>query len=303
MSSPAARSFCYVLTDPELGNYAAMTAVSAAATRLLHPDTPINVVCDAATATRLTTANHVLLKYATRIVSVDTPYAEVKLQSRFLKTTLRKQLAGDFVFLDSDAVPMRNLERLFDWDGEFGIVIDSNAPTGADSLQAGSRAELERMNWPIPSMYFNSGVFLARDVPTVHRLFEQWHERWLQYVASGRHQDQLSLNSILMTSGVKLAALPHSYNAQISAREEAIRGAHIVHFYLSFGGLDETVFAGLVDETKRTGQVNVDGLRAFLRSRNPWTSRDSMRRYYWTGHPFLAVGVAMRKAVAKLGGR
>ena len=160
--------------------------------------------------------------------------------------------------------------------------------------------DLERMNWPIPSMYFNSGVFLARDVPTVHALFDQWHQRWLQFVAAGRHQDQPPLNSIATTSGVRLAVIPPAFNAQIRVREDSVRGAHIVHFYQSFGGLDATVFADLVTEVLETGKLDPKGIAAFHRSKYPWKARDSMRRFYWTGHPFLAAGVAVRKALSKV---
>ena len=73
MTPQRSRSFCYVLTDPGLGRYAAMTAVSAAATRRLHPDERINVVCDTTTAAQLKAANHLLLSFADTIVPVATP--------------------------------------------------------------------------------------------------------------------------------------------------------------------------------------------------------------------------------------
>jgi hypothetical protein len=301
MTPSRPRSFCYVLTDPNLGRYAAMTAVSAAATRELHPNEQINVISDTVTARRLNDARHLLSRFATNVIAVETPYpADVKLQSRYLKTTLRKHVAGDLIFLDSDAVPLRDLEPLFQWDGDFCIAWDNNAPTATATLRPEHVSELKRMNWTVPPVYFNSGVFLARDVPTVHALFGQWHARWLQYVAGGRHQDQLSLNSIVTTSGVRLGVLPPAYNAQIRVREDSIRNAAIVHFFQSFGGLDATVFSEMVEEVLSTGQLDMKGIRTFHRTRYPWKARDSMRRFYWTGHPFLAAGVVVRKSLSKI---
>src|SRR4051794_6327628 len=97
----------YVLTDDELGPYADMAFVSASSVRTLHPELERCLVTDKATAARLETSDRALLDLFHIVHVVPDVVGSAKERSRELKTRLRQELSGEFLYLDVDTVPIR----------------------------------------------------------------------------------------------------------------------------------------------------------------------------------------------------
>src|SRR5690242_498527 len=93
---------CYVQASTEDDLYAAMACISATFVRRLYPDAHIHLVCDEVTAPALRDRRAKVLDLASEVTVVDTGMPGLIKRSRFVKTSLRQVVRGDFIFLDVD---------------------------------------------------------------------------------------------------------------------------------------------------------------------------------------------------------
>jgi hypothetical protein len=171
-------------------------------------------VTDTTTNSTFVPGRNKIKEYLDDIIVVDIPKRFGKEQcSRYLKTSLRQYIKGDYLFIDVDTIICDSLSEIDKFDVEIGAVPDCHR-----NLQ-----------------YYNSGVMYSKDTSTVHKLYDLWHELWLEDVQNGNSKDQHSLDLANRRLGNVIATIPDIWNCQIRMGGADFRDkAKIVHYSTSF---------------------------------------------------------------------
>src|SRR5690349_2454849 len=117
-------SVCYVIVSRGQDDYPAMACVSCQALRRVHPDAKVTLLCDKTTEAVLRKDHGYLLDLADAAIGIEVEALPSKATSRYVKTTMRRWIEGDFLYLDSDALPVRPFAEVFDTTGDLAAVQD-----------------------------------------------------------------------------------------------------------------------------------------------------------------------------------
>ena len=226
--------FVYVLVSDEGDPYEEMACTSIRLLRALHRDANVKVIVDPRTAESLRKRASRLLDWADVIVHKTGRHKLATYRSRFLKTSMRQIVDGDFLYLDVDTLPIRPLEDIFVSDGRLAAALDRNAQNPEPHCPTWIRHVFAPLAWRYPvRQYFNSGVILFPDTPAARAVGKEWHRRWRTTAAMGIHYDQPAFNSTLDALAASLRELPLRFNAMISADVGFAADAAIVHLFAS----------------------------------------------------------------------
>jgi hypothetical protein len=121
-----ALQLCYVLVCTGWGVHAHRTFVSCAAARAFHPEARCILLVDFATNDMLRREAQALLDMFHRVVVLETNAETPIERHRSLKLRMRQSVRGDFVYLDSDALPVAPFADILEFDAPLGAVLDFN---------------------------------------------------------------------------------------------------------------------------------------------------------------------------------
>ena len=234
--------YVYALISSADDFYTEQALVSMHSLRLHNPGCHIILVTDDDTLNALTGNRAWIKNYVDEYVIVNSPAGfSPKQKSRVLKTTLRQNIKGDFLFLDCDTVVMGSLEELNDADCDVAAVYAQHTNHWNSQNQHWHFTKYYKMREVAPDERFdinyhcNSGVMLCRDTEKAHLLFETWHKFWLtsstQY---GYHSDQCDLWRANASIGNIMTELNGIYNCQIIYTMNAWRyfsDCKILHYF------------------------------------------------------------------------
>jgi lipopolysaccharide biosynthesis glycosyltransferase len=139
--------------------------------------------------------------------------------SRWIKTSIKNYITGDFLFIDCDTVITGNLEFEFSPEIKIGAVLDTHVLLSEHHLTPyfQDREKKTGFNFFLKTeKYFNSGVIFCRDTPESEKLFSLWHSLWLIGIKNGIHQDQGALNQANSELGDIITELEGEWNCQIT---------------------------------------------------------------------------------------
>lgn len=226
----------YVLISREKDYYYEQLLVSLYSLRRFHPDANVVVLVDDETKQTLTGKRQLISELASEIKIVDVPsnYSP-KERSRFLKTSLRSLLKGDFFFIDTDTVIADTLDGFGNFDGEIGAVLDYHAPLNKliDGNDIRNRIhEIFGVDVSDEQRYFNSGVLFVRDTDKTHQLFDKWRKYWdIAAFEKNECYDQPALLMADREMGHIIQELDGTYNCQILTSFQYLHQAKIIHFF------------------------------------------------------------------------
>lgn len=211
--------------------FAEQAYVSMYSLRRFNPDCRIVLATDGYTLSLLDGRGGRIKEYADEIVVFDVPEGFSPTQrSRYIKTSLRQEIEGDFLFLDTDTLILGSLADIGDACGDVCMARMQDADSREPDNPPTMLQSYNRMKGVAPgkshgiSDYFNSGVMLVRETPVAHRLFEAWHRLWeessLRY---GFHKDQCALWLANMQCGNVVGTLDGRYNLQAICPRIALR--------------------------------------------------------------------------------
>lgn len=259
--------------------YLAQAVVSAYTARLHNATAEIVAVVDKETASLLKAFTD-YTQYFNEIVTVDIPYELNQMQkSRYLKTTLRKRIKGDFLFIDTDTIITCDLSEIDNVDGYIAAVLDrhteiENHPTREDAEKA--LATIGLTGKDIKSKYFNSGVMLVRDCPESVTFYEKWYQYWDKVRQKGYNIDQPPLAKANIECGFPIVELEGTWNCQmVDNFMNYLDGAKILHYFAShrrspYKLYDKSLFLDIMrqkcvpDELK----ASLDTPRAFFKEKH-----------------------------------
>ena len=230
---------CYILTDSEDLLLFNEMMISISSLRYYGYNGTILLVTEQLTYKLLTSKFSVLLKYGVDVKCIDVPERFNQLEkSRFLKTSLRCYLNGDYLYVDTDTIFTSKLPDVIS-NQEIAMVTDHhyekliiNTPTYNYALPLAKKLDITLL---LGESYFNSGVAWVKDTKKTHKLYELWHKNWIDSCNNGVFQDQLSLNAVNHKLGNMISRLDDIYNVQITDGEtipfRLLGAAIIIHYF------------------------------------------------------------------------
>lgn len=228
--------YLYILVDSESGFYTKQTYVSMLSLKHVSPNAQISLLVDDETDINNKSSFFAQLKQIAneyKSIPLDKSIPPVA-KSRFLKTTMRQNIEGDFLYIDSDTIwanPIQEADFSFDIMG----VLDQHVTfSKKKSKEAFIKLFTETDCFPETEYFINGGVLFSRDSDFSKSFFEQWHEKWIQTSKSGIFVDQPSLNYVISKKiNNKYFLLPGEYNCQISNSWDFFFKAKIIHYFSS----------------------------------------------------------------------
>lgn len=226
----------YILTSNVKDYYYNQLMISLVSLRNQMPNQPVEVIMDQDTYETLTGNRGDIFQYAEIVkVNVDEKYSQ-KERSRYLKTSLRRYIEGDFLFIDCDTVICSDFSFFSD-ESFIAMTLDRNClmserdDKGKSIYEVGKRCGFNLDNC---EKYFNSGVMWVRDTIETEEFFEDWHTYWKETLKIGMCVDQPSLNYVNYLKKNVINELDGKWNCQVTLRPAGvsyINDAYIMHYF------------------------------------------------------------------------
>ena len=226
--------FVYALISSDNDYYAEQALVSMYSFRLHNPDAHVVLVTDGATLNSLTGTRSQIKEYVSDIVTVEAPAGfSPKERSRYIKTTLRQTLTGDFLYLDNDTIVTASLKGAEEFDCEMGAVLDCHIGAKSDWQLNDYLQKTKKKYWG-SDIYFNGGVFYVKDTEKAHKLFADWYEIWdRDRTEYGLSIDQPALAQANVKNDLFISQIDDRYNCQMvmPGAKKYMFDAKIIHYY------------------------------------------------------------------------
>ena len=224
----------YVLTCTPERNYIEQAYMSIYSARYHNPDAYIVLMVDRPTDDLLVGRRADLLQYVTEKIVVDLQ-KEIGpvLASRYLKTTTRNRIDGDFLFIDCDTIVTQDLSEMDDWQIEMGAALDCGVPVSKFTSwdKANLKANSEKCGWDFQRVeyYHSSGVIYVKDTPATHDFFYTWHEYYKYTNDRGLVIDQISFQKTEQLYPI-VSNIDARWNCIMFTRPTYVNEAKIIHF-------------------------------------------------------------------------
>lgn len=257
----------YVLISSDKDLYYEQALVSLYSLRLYNPHLSVVLMVDDTTENTLYGKRALIRELVSEVKVIETPKQyTAKERSRHIKTTFRKYLKGNLLFIDTDTVVTDRLDDIETVDADIACVLDYHATldklVDRDSI---CMRMMDLFNHDIryENRYYNSGVMFVKDTQEVHQLFDKWHSYW-KHSAFVKNQcyDQPALMMADIECGHLIKDLGGIYNCQILTSVQYLHRAKIIHFFNNqWDGKEEfsPFFQNeLYTNIKKTGQLTSD---------------------------------------------
>jgi hypothetical protein len=293
----------YVLVSNGQDRYASMCYLSAAAVRRLHADARIVLVTDEATEPLVRAKAPYLREVVDEFLIEAARMPEPRARSFYLKTRLRDIVTGDFIYLDSDTLPIRPFFDMAEGDWDVAFVQDRTHHGPIMPVYPHwELPRLQKMGWQAKlSRYFNAGIGFYRDNPRVRALSSDWQARWLHSYSLGDDWDQLALNCSLEAVPVRVHELSPRYNAMVTVSPVHAIGAKIYHFFAgNCVALEHSLYEHLIRRFEVTGAIDWAAVDFCVRRNHPWMPPYWPRRLWQTGNRAEAIRLAVANLPSRL---
>ena len=226
--------YVFVLTSSPKDFYCEQTLVAIASLRVHNPGAFVTLLTDDLTLATLT-GNRAAIKDAVdeiKALTLDEKLTPM-LRSRFLKTSIRTVIDGDFLFLDSDIAVVGDLSIPEEWKGGIYAVLDFHTNLSKAINRGTVLNNAKRMGFSpiLNDQLFNSGVMYVPDTPEAHKFFVTWHTLWEQCVTKGFPYDMASLAETDYKSGYVIKEMPGGWNCQLAYGNRFLPTAKVLHFF------------------------------------------------------------------------
>lgn len=229
----------YVVTFCDDNYFFEQALVSACSVRRHNPNSEILIVTDNESMSLITGWRNVIYDYVNEIKAFSTPEGyDAMRRSRWLKTSIRNLIDGDFLFIDTDTIVCDSLEGINKFNGDISAVVDMHCNVYKSINYQFLCERFEKVGWPVTEdfNYMNSGVMLVRDTPETRKFFSDWNATWLYTLEKGVHHDQVSLRMTDLKNGLVIKELPGVWNCQVDGNFlPYLHDCHILHYMARSG--------------------------------------------------------------------
>lgn len=226
----------YVLTCAPEATYIEQALISIWSARYHHPDAHIVLLVDDLTNELLVGKRAEVLEYVTEkvLIPFEDANASMMFRSRWIKTQVRQLVKGDLLFIDCDTIVNKSLEEIDEVKAEAAAVPESNLPI-ADfhpSLYQSMEENAKKIGWDIAGeeYYYSSGVIYVKDTPMAHKMFQLWHQYWIQGGRIGINIDQPSLAKANIHCGHLIERIDNKWNCIMFTYPRWAKNAYILHY-------------------------------------------------------------------------
>lgn len=292
--------YLYSLVSDASDFYLEQTLLSATSLRLQMPNAFISLLADDITAASLTGKRAEILKLVDEFksVKIDKCFNKVA-RSRWLKTSMRRLIEGDFLYIDNDTIISDNLSSITDTEAELGAVLDDHTYISEYKKFRPKRLRdiqklFKKCRFDSPfeyKTYFNGGIFFCKDCKAGHDFFNQWHSLWLHCHDLNILTDMQSLNQANYNMGNIIKELDGIWNCQLM-HDGALKhfyNAKIIHYFATHVHDKPFLFANreCLESIKESGTINqgiMDMLKTpktqFASSARIFLIDDTLREFY-----------------------
>jgi hypothetical protein len=231
--------YLYVLTSDTTDYYLEQALMSIASLKEHTPNGFVSLLVDDMTEKTLVESRRNILDMADELKIVTLPDGTGKMQrSRWLKTTMRDHIGGDFLYIDCDTVISGDLSAIDDLKIELGAVPDTHVPfNGGYGGRQYVLSVIKRIGFPFspePVYHFNGGLIFSRDTPLGRDFFAEWHRLWQISRSKGIPTDMPSLNQASINYNQCIQPIDGIWNCQImNGGLQYLANAKIIHYFSS----------------------------------------------------------------------
>ncbi|MDR0606756.1 MAG: hypothetical protein LBG80_20995 [Bacteroidales bacterium] len=277
------QKYLYVLTSSLSDTYYEQFLLSLVSLRMYNPHNEVVVLTDTKTKESLTGKRGKYEKFVSDIRLIEPPEKlGQKELSRWIKTSVRRFVSGDFLFIDCDTV----IAGPFDFLPLQNITLGSVLDTHVLLSEHHHRKEFSKRNDILDfaandnTLYFNSGIIFCRDTHETHAFFDKWHDLWVEGNKRGISADQPSFNQANYELSNIITELPGEWNCQISHNGlPYLCNAKIIHYYatslVSFVPAYRLASPEILASIKMTGDIPKEAMKML---ENPKTAFESQTR-------------------------
>jgi len=269
--------YLYILSSNDTDFLLEQALLSINSLRVQMPDAFISLLVDDITASNLNGKRGEIINLVNeyQVITIEKKFNK-KARSRYLKTTMRRYIEGDFLYIDNDTIITDSLSDIENTDCDIGAVL--NLHLKISEYKKYSKLTLQDIRERDKKLgfvstfnsntHFNGGIIFCRDNAAAHNFFAEWHLLWLYCHEKGNTNDQQSFNQTNYSLGNIIHELEGIWNCQI-LKDGAIRFLHnsrIIHYFASKE--IEKVFllanADIMKKIKETGAVD-DNIKDMLK--------------------------------------
>lgn len=228
----------YVLVSDKSDYYLEQTILSIISLKKKNPKAHITLLTDRYSNSSFNKERNQINTLIDEKIIIDVPEDMNKMQrSRFIKTSIRLNILGDFLFIDGDTVILKALDDIDRIQSDFSAVPDKHVTIINHAWNHSIQKNINKIGGKTlnPNEYYiNSGVMYVRDTDLTKKLFKQWNENWIKSKKKGINSDQPSLAKTLCELNIPINILDGIWNCQIT--ENGLRwynDAKILHYFAS----------------------------------------------------------------------
>jgi hypothetical protein len=231
--------YLYVLASDNDDYYLENALLSMFSLKMRMPKAYISLLCDKNTEKTFTGVRKNILDF---VDEVTVPQIEdsfnKKQRSRWLKTSMRNHVAGDFLYIDCDTVIADDMEELTGLDIDIGAVL--NVHCGINKYEPSRLRWIQQRDKKLgfessikTNKHFNGGVVFCRDTAVCHNFFDKWHSLWLYSNSMGCTEDQPSFNQTDFLFNGIITELDGIWNCHICnpGMIPYLYGSKIIHYF------------------------------------------------------------------------
>jgi len=227
------------------------------------PNAEITAVCDSKTKENLVNKRTGYEKLITNMIISDAPETMSQIEiSRWNKTSMRRLVQGDFLFIDCDTIITDDLSPITEHSNNIGACLDKHL-----LIENHNKSNLLKktdkylgFNSYISNHHYNSGVIYCTDTPETHRIFNRWHELWLYSKSKGIKRDQPAFNMALYENQSYFTELEGTWNCQIAYNGlPYLANSKIIHYFASDMSFNKNPFQfaseSIFEQIRNTGII------------------------------------------------
>ena len=236
--------FVYVIVSSENDYYVEESLVSMHSLKMYNPKAKITAVIDKETFDNLKEGRERIKTYIDEVIIPEIPDGLSGTQkSRYLKTSLRPLVKGDFLYIDNDTVIKGDLSGLDKIEFDIGAVFnmhrnDWSIENPHSMIKFYYTKAKKNITTELKiTKYYNGGIIFSKDTDLSLKFFNKWHELWWSDSKNlNFHKDQPALWEANYQLGNILSNLDDIYNCQIVYPKYALQylsEAKILHYFSS----------------------------------------------------------------------
>jgi hypothetical protein len=196
----------------------------------------ISLLVDDITETTLVDNREEIKELVNECKVVVLPIELNKMQrSRWLKTTMREHITGDFLYIDCDTIIADDLSDIENTPCDLGAVLEYHLPFNELPNKDMIIPSLEYLAYSMPQKeYFNGGLLFSKDTRLSYNFFAEWHKLWYECKSKGISKDMPALNQANHNLNNCIGELKGIWNCQIlTGGLQYLNDAKIIHYFSS----------------------------------------------------------------------